>query len=299
MQDGELIFYDSRGYSDVETNACVNDTSLFRIYSMTKIVTSVAALMLYEEGYFGLNDPIYDYIPEFKEMYVLSGKSEKQLKIMPAKRPITIKHLMTHTAGFTYSFNDSGGIIESMYKTADLDFNPNGVAFSEWVKALVKIPLLFHPGERWNYGVSTDILGYFIEIISGQSLSNFFSQRIFDPLNMNSTSFELNNDLQNRLVTLYKYKEPYQMDLIETAKSSIFAGPITRYQGGAGLISSGHDYLNFLEMLRSAGKHGNLRILKSKTIDLMTSNQLPGDLASMGQTSFGETNLCSRFQFFD
>jgi len=291
MRRGEMAFVDVQGFSDVATENHIQFGSLFRIYSMTKIVTSVAAMILYEEGRFQLDDPLSAYIPAFKDMQVWTGGSGDAMTTEPAATPITIKHMMTHTAGFTYAFNNPAAPLEAMYEDRKLDFNPKGSTLSEWVKELAQIPLNFHPGAQWNYSVATDVLGYFIEVVSGQPMDMFFSERIFEPLNMIDTSFAVSDDELGRLTTLYKYKSGDRLSELETAEASVFRPPTQRFQGGAGLISSATDYLRFLEMMRNGGALDGIRLLGSRTVQFMTVNHLPGDLASMGQPRFGEASF--------
>lgn len=291
MRRGQLAFVDVQGFSNVTAETPIQIDSLFRIYSMTKIVTSVAAMMLYEEGRFQLDDPLSAYIPAFKDMQVLIGSAAGEMATEPAATPITIKQVMTHTAGFTYAFNNPTAPLEAMYEERKLDFDPKGSPLSDWTKELAKVPLAFHPGARWNYSVATDVLGHFIEVVSGQTLETFFAERIFSPLTMADTSFSASDNELERLATLYKYKTGDRMSELETAEASVFRPPISRYQGGGGLISTATDYLRFLEMMRNGGELDGVRLLGPRTIQFMTLNHLPGDLASMGQPRFGEANF--------
>lgn len=291
MRRGELAFLDVQGHLDVASETSVQEDSLFRIFSMTKIVTSVAAMMLYEEGHFQLDDPIAAYIPAFKDMQVFVGGSADDMQTEPAASPITIRQVMTHTAGFTYAFNNPNDPVESLYEARGLDFDTSGSPLSEWVKELAAVPLVFHPGSRWNYSVATDVLGHFVEVVSGQDLATFFEERICSPLGMTDTSFAVKDEDLPRFCTLYKYKNGDRMSSIETADQSGFRQSVSRYQGGGGLISTAADYLKFLEMMRCRGASGDVRLLGPKTVEFMTMNHLPGDLASMGQPRFGEVNF--------
>lgn len=291
MRRGKLAFLDVQGFSDVESQTPIQSDSLFRIFSMTKIVTSVAAMMLYEEGRFQLDDPLSAYIPAFKDMQVWTGGTAENMKTEAALTPITIKHVMTHTAGFTYAFNDPTAPVESLYEARNLDFDLKGSALSQWVSELAAVPLIFQPGERWNYSVATDVLGHLVEVISGQDLNTFFSERIFQPLNMADTGFAVSDNALGRLTSFYKYKSGDRMSAIETAETSTFRPPVERYQGGGGLVSTASDYLRFLEMMRNGGILDDARLLGPKTVQFMTANHLPGDLASMGQLRFGESSF--------
>jgi CubicO group peptidase (beta-lactamase class C family) len=289
MRHGKLVFVDIQGFSDVENQTPVHDNTLFRIYSMTKPITSVAAMMLYEEGRFQLDDPVWKYIPAFKNMTVCLDPNARHLETEPAASPITIRQLLTHTAGFIYSFKAPSSALGKLYSENDLDLNPQGSPLAQWVETLARVPLASHPGSRWEYGVSTDVLGHLIEIISGQPLDVFFRQRILEPLEMGDTGFEVDDQDIDRLANLYKYKVGDRMALSETAGKSRFRAPVSRFQGGGGLISTLSDYLRFQQMLLNKGCLGDVRILGRKTVEYMTANHLPGDLASMGQPRFGET----------
>jgi len=289
MRRGKLAFVDVQGFKDIAAETPIEFDSLFRIFSMTKIVTSVAAMMLYEEGRFQLDDPLSAYIPAFKDMQVWTGGEDDEMTVEPVAAPITIRHLMTHTAGLTYAFNNPTAPVESIYDKRGLDFNPNGSPLSEWVGELATVPLAFHPGARWTYSVATDVLGHFIEIVSGQTLDAFYQQRILQPLGMVDTSFTVSDEKLERFPTAYKYKNGDRLSVMETAETSGFRPPVQRYQGGGGLISTATDYLRFLEMMRNGGELDGVRLLGPKTVQFMTANHLPGDIASMGQRQFGES----------
>lgn len=291
MRRGELAFLDVQGHLDVETGTPVQEDSLFRIFSMTKIVTSVAAMMLYEEGRYQLDDPLEAYIPAFRDMQVFTGGTAEDMETEPAASPITIRQVMTHTAGFTYAFNNPAAPLESIYEAKGLDFDANGSELSKWVKELAALPLAFHPGDRWQYSVATDVLGHFVEVLSGQDLATFFRERILGPLAMDDTAFTVQDQDLPRFASLYKYKNGDRMSQIETAEQSGFRTSVSRYQGGGGLISTVSDYLRFLEMMRRGGALDGERLLGPKTVEFMTMNHLPGDLASMGQPRFGEVNF--------
>jgi len=291
MRRGELAFLDIQGWQDVATQSPIHEDSLFRIFSMTKIITSIAAMMLYEEGRYQLDDPLSAFIPAFRDMQVYLGGTADDMETEPATTPITIRQVMTHTAGFTYAFNNPSAPLESIYEARNLDFDANGSPLSEWIQELAAVPLAFHPGTRWNYSVATDVLGHLVEVLSGQDLATFFSQRILEPLRMTDTTFAVRDTDVSRLTTLYKYKNGDRMSEIETAEQSAFRTSVSRYQGGGGLISTATDYLRFLEMMRCGGELDGVRLLGPRTIEFMTSNHLPGDLASMGQPRFGEVNF--------
>ena len=259
--------------------------TIFRIYSMTKPITSVAIMMLYEEGYFQLDDPISCFIPEFKDMKVLEDMGDNQIKTVSAKREITVRDLLRHTSGLTYDF--SGGPVAEMYQEADLY---NSESLAEAVKILAKIPLMYHPGEVWNYGFSTDVLGYLVEVIAGQSFDSFLQDRIFDPLQMIDTGFDTWPEKTDRYAALYQSTEDGKY---KVAANSIIARLDARAKsrkicsGGGGLLSTISDYLRFCQMLLNNGKLDGQQLLSRKTIEMMTCDHLLGNMQPYDQKGVG------------
>lgn len=291
MRRGELVFVDARGYQDVDTETMLSKDTLFRIFSMTKPVTSVAAMMLYEQARFRLDDPISKYLPELSDMDVWVGGTGGNLQTESAKSSITIKQIMTHTAGLTYAFTDPDSPLSDVYSKKDLDFNAKGSPLDQWIKDVGSTPLAFHPGDRWNYSIATDVLGHLIEKIADRPLDEFFTENILAPLGMTDTCFSVPDDQQHRLASLYKYKSGDGLSVMETAKDSQFVGNVTRFQGGGGLISTAADFLRFQTMLLNSGELDGVRLLGPRTVEFMTQNHLPGDLAGMGQPRFGEVSF--------
>lgn len=270
---GEIVHFSSVGFKNKEKAELLDKDTLFSIYSMTKPVVAVAMMMLHEEGKFQLDDPLYKYIPEFKDLTVYAGETaDGQMITEPLKRAPTIQDLMRHTAGFTYGlFGDTP--VDKLYRSANvLDINSPMPVLIEKVS---KIPLLYQPGEKWVYSISVDIQGYLIEKISGQSFPDFLRTRLFTPLGMTDTSFWVGEDKASRLMTTYAhdkdgalipYPDPIPIDFFH--KPALFSG-------GSGLISSTMDYWRFAQMLANGGTVGGKRYLSPKTIDFMRRDHLP------------------------
>jgi CubicO group peptidase (beta-lactamase class C family) len=287
---GEVVFLDALGWKDVAAGTPIAEDTLFRIYSMTKPVTAVAVMMLYEEGRFQLDDPIDHYLPGFADMQVYLAGAGRHMITEPARTPITIHHLLTHTSGLSYGFS-SEAPVGALYTERRTDFDTGDGPLVEVVERLCRLPLICHPGTEWNYGVSSDVLGGLVEVISGQPFDRFLEERVFAPLGMVDTGFEVPPDKLARLATLYVRNAEDAMALVETPANSRFAGGVTTFSGGGGLISTMADYFRFTEMLRREGELDGVRLLGRKTVEYMTCNHLPGDLADMGQPSFTETSF--------
>ena len=284
---GEVVFARAVGQSDLESGGPIEMDSIFRIFSMSKPLTSVAVMMLYEEGIFQLDDPISRFIPCLANPTVMVSNADGGLQTRPANGPITIKQLLTHTAGFTYGWNEEFSLGE-MYQRAGVDFWPNSGMLAEVVEKASELPLLFEPGSRFGYGISTDVLGRFVEVISEQPLDVFMRQRVFEPLGMTDTGFSITPDKLDRLTTLYEAKGAGNtLARVDAPGSTLYAADnVTTFSGGGGLLSTPADYLRFTEMLRCRGEFKGGRLLGSRTVDFMTQNHLPGDLAQMGDKDF-------------
>lgn len=293
VHDGKIVYYKNFGYNDLDTKAPMQKDAIFRIASQTKAITSVAIMMLYEEGKFMLDDPISHYIPEFKNPKVLDkyNKADTTYTTIPAKREITIRDLLTHTSGLGYAQIGSPEA-NAIYAKAGV-VGGIGVPFNilaEKIKILGGLPLFHQPGEKWTYGLNTDVLGYLVEVVSGTSLKDFFQQRIFDPLGMKDTYFYLPAGKQKRLVMLYtedkKTKLPVKMpEKLEEMSRDYPKMNGTYYSGGAGLSSTVYDYAIFLQMLLNGGEYNGKRLLSHNSVRMMTMNQI-GDL-SRGPNKFG------------
>ena len=261
--------------------------TIARIYSMTKPVTSVALLMLYEDGLCHLDMPVDEILPEFATPMVLRPGAASLDEADPARTRLTLHHLLTHTSGLTYGFNE--GLVSAAMTERRIGFTPSQGPLEESVRQLSELPLLFEPGSRWNYGVSTDVLGRVVEVVSGKSLSEVFAERIFGPLEMHDTGFEVAADKESRFAACYTKTDADPLLLFDTGPGTAFgAGKVRQFSGGGGLVSTADDYTRFARMLLGGGAFGDVRLLSPRTVQVMTSNALPGDLASMGQAVFSE-----------
>jgi CubicO group peptidase (beta-lactamase class C family) len=276
----------------MEAGLPVEDDTRWRIFSMTKPITSVAAMMLYEEGAFQLGDPIAEWLPEFAEPRVYVAGSDLKQVTVPATEPIRVWHLLTHMSGLTYGFHRAHPV-DGMYRAAGHEWStPPGADSAEVCRQWASMPLLFQPGTEWNYGVSTDVLGRLVEVISGQSLAEFFEERIFAPLGMRDTSFGLRDgDDPGSLARLYG-AVPNGFAYLEAFDAAAHSVPAF-HSGGGGLVSTAGDYLRFVELLRRGGSYDGGRLLGSRTIAHMVRNHLPGnaDLESFGRPLYAETPL--------
>ena len=278
-RNNKIIYNKAFGYSDVENKIMYSTDDIFRIASMTKAVTSLAVLMLWEEGKFNLDDPIEKYIPEFKDLKVLTDFNETDSTYLskPAENKISIRHLLTHTSGIGYGVHDEDARFKAIYKKqgiVDL-FTTDSINIGSNIKKLAQLPLHHEPGEAFTYGESLDVLGYFIEVISQKSLDVFFKERIFDPLEMNDTYFYLPTTHQDRLVPVQTKRDgfwtKYQGDFYDT--NYPVKGAKTFLSGGAGLSSTTADYSNFLQMFLNKGSFKDKQILGKKTVELVYVNQ--------------------------
>ena len=281
---GKIAHLGVYGMMDVEAEKPMMPDTIFRIASMTKPITSVAVMMLYEEGHFQLNEPVSKFIPAFKEMTVLPPESDEDSEpSVPATRQITIWNLLTHTSGLTYHWNERLG---PKYVDTDITHGllQDESNLAEKMNVLATIPLLHQPGERNEYGLSIDVLGYLVEVVSGMSLDQFFSERIFKPLGMTDTHFFLSEGKRERIATVYertkdgpimrKSQEPTVDGTLIYSTDYPYNGPRTYFSGGAGLVSTVSDYVRFAQMMLNGGELDGVRLLSRKTVELMTTDQL-------------------------
>jgi CubicO group peptidase (beta-lactamase class C family) len=282
MRRGHVGYFESWGMSDTEAGVPMREDAIFRIYSMTKAVTGVAAMMLFEEGAFALADPVANFMPEFRDMRVAVESPDPATDKMvlsgtvPAVRPITVLDLMRHTAGFNYTgpHDEKGDLV---YPQRGIQAVQGGLSSAEFVKRLAGVPLLREPGTAWDYGLGTDVLGRLVEVISGQTLSEFFAQRIFQPLGMLDTAFHVHEEKWDRLVAIYSLTPEGAIQRMTGAAQDGFLHPPEMYNGGAGLSSTVFDYLRFVRMLLQGGELDGERLLSPLTVELMRSDVL-GDL---------------------
>lgn len=292
-RNGKIVMHKAYGSYDSDKKTPLKKDDIFRIASQTKAITSVAIMMLYEEGKILLDDRISKYIPEFAKPQVLKtfNSADTTYTTEPAKSEITIRHLLTHTAGLDYASIGSNDF-KAIYAKAGIHAGlgtSNGYS-KDNVLALAKMPLKHHPGEKFTYGLNTDVLGYLVEVVSGMSLDEFFRQRIFNPLSMNDTYFYLPKEKHQRLVELYTEKDgklSLAKDILNEADPDYPKNAGTVHSGGAGLCSTIEDYAKFLQMLVNGGVYNGQRILSRKTIELMIANQLSDAITDTFQFSLG------------
>jgi CubicO group peptidase (beta-lactamase class C family) len=291
-RDGETHLEYS-GRRDLEAGLPVEEDTLWRIYSMTKPITSVAAMMLWEEGRFELKDPVAHFLPEFGSPRVYREGSASKPVTRPAVEPVRMWHLLTHMSGLTYGFHGAHPV-DAMYRADGFEWStPPGLDLAACCARWAALPLLFEPGSEWNYGVSTDVLGRVVEVLSGQPLDAFLAARVLRPLGMSETGFHAPEADHGRLAALYT-PDPAtgrarRLDALGTAALR----PPDCLSGGGGLVSSAADYLRFARMLLGSGELDGVRLLSPRTLRLMTSNQLPGgaDLEAVGRPLFSETTF--------
>ncbi|HEY2159130.1 MAG TPA: serine hydrolase domain-containing protein, partial [Isosphaeraceae bacterium] len=272
IRDGKVGYSRAVGMRDRETGDRMRTDAIFRIASMSKPITSVAAMILVEDGKLALDDPVAKYIPEFKDMKLLDGKA--------ATHPMTVRHLLTHTAGLSYRF--FGGPLSDLYAKAGVSdgLTQTEGTIADGARLLAAQPLAFEPGTSWQYSLATDVLGRVVEVASGKPLDEFFRERIFAPLKMNDTAFFLDPDKVGRLAVLYQAGEnhaltraperPIKTGTLVYSSTYQYKGPRTYFSGGAGLTSTAGDYARFLQMLLNGGELDGVRVLKPETVKAMT-----------------------------
>lgn len=268
MRKGKLVHFDTYGMSDIDSKTPLTEESIWRIYSMTKPIVSVGLMMLYEEGKFQLNDPLHKYIPEFKNLKVHQGDG----KVENAKNHVKIVDILRHTSGIGYGWG--GGYVDSLYQLAGR--TKKFPLVGDMVKGLTEIPLYYEPGTAWRYGLSTDICGYLIEVLSGQQLDEYLQEKILTPLGMNDTHFEVPDEKDARFISNYTHAEDGTLTIIDHPSMSAYTKDVTNFSGGGGMVSTSGDYLKFCKMLIDGGAQGEHRILSPKTIELMTKDHCEG-----------------------
>ncbi len=277
---GELVWTGKGGHRDRERGLEVTDDTIWRIYSMTKPVTSVVAMMLYEEGHFDLNDDVGQWIEELREPRVWAGGTATEPVTVPAAEPVRVHHLLSHTSGLTYNFQNCHPVDE-IYRAKGYGFH----SFPEddlarAVHDYCSTPLLFQPGSRWNYSESTSVLGRLIEIWTGQTLDDVYRERVFEPLGMSDTDWWCPPERQDRLAMLYVPSRGESFPHATLASQVL--EPHRLHDGGGGLVSTAHDYHQFMTMLLRGGELDGVRLVSHRTLDLMTENHLPGDADLQG-----------------
>ena len=285
---GKVVHSAVQGFADVERKAPLTDDTIFRIYSMTKPLTSVAFMMLVEEGRVALDEPVHKYIPEWKDLGVFQAGTGPFLT-KPPSRPMQIVDLLRHTSGLTYGFQQRSNV-DAAYRDKKIGEVEKAGTLQSMIEDLAKIPLEFSPGDAWNYSVSTDVIGYLIGKISGKPFEQFLKERILDPLGMNDTGFFVPADKAHRLAACYSATPQGGMTLQDDPTRSSFLSPPSLISGGGGLCSTAADYLAFCRALLNGGELGGVRLIGPKTLALMTSNHIPGgrELPEMSRSAFSE-----------
>ena len=288
---GKVVRLSTHGYRDVELGVRVEADTLFRIYSMTKPITAVAAMMLYEKGSFDLRDPVSRFIPAFDSVRVFRDGTALRPVTIAATEPIRIWHLFTHTAGLTYGFLHRH-VVDEMYRAAGFEWGfPEGMDLAACCERWASLPLLFEPGTEWNYSVASDVLGRVVEVVSGRSLDAFFAEHIFTPLGMSDTGFFVDPANASRLAALYLADRAGKAVRNDAFGAAALRPPLV-HGGGGGLVSSAGDYHRFTRMLLGGGALDGVRLLSPRTVRYMSQNHLPdgADLGTFGRP-FGEAPL--------
>jgi CubicO group peptidase (beta-lactamase class C family) len=278
------------GHMDLERGKPMREDTLFRVYSMTKPIASVALMQLVEQARIELSAPVSRYIPGWGELRVFDSGHHPDFVTRPASREMTVHDLMTHTSGLTYDFHERSSV-DAAYRKLGVRTHQPGLTLKDLVGRLGTLPLEFSPGSAWNYSLSTDVVGYLVEQVSGQRLDHYLEQHILHPLGMHDTHFQVPEAKRERFAACYTRGRDKRLVLQDDPGSSFYTGEVTLLSAGGGLVSTLHDYHRFCRMLLAGGSLDGARILGRKTLESMTTNHLPGgkDLASLSTGSFSET----------
>lgn len=293
-RSGVPIFSSHAGLADIDAGRAYEDDAIVRLYSMTKPITAVAYMQLEEQGLVHLDDPLEKWLPEFADTPVFERVAPRVNSRKPREGSITLHQLLTHTSGLTYGLF-AGDLVAGEYVRRQTDFNVHDGPLDAVCQRLAQIPLVHQPGTRWNYGVSIDVIGRVIEVVTGKPLDQVFRENILEPLGMHDTAFQVDPAKRHRLAALYQKTADEKLSLIETGEASDWANPnnpVTCFSGGGGLTGTMADYWKFVDMLRRGGVSADgMRILGAKTVGYMARNHLPSDIASMGVDSFAEVSF--------
>ena len=288
---GQVVYFNAAGHSDIARGTKMDADTIVRIYSMTKPLTSVAIMMLYEEGHFQLDDPISNVLPAFKQSHVYTGGSRLKYMSVPAERGITYRDLLTHTSGLSYGFMEAT-VVDTLYRQNKIEFNtPMDSNLLDMTNKLATMPLLAQPGAAWNYSNATDVLGCLVQEISGVPFDQFLRERVIKPLGMVDTDFCVPEDKVARFASNY-YRNPAdgKLALLDDAATSHYLKLPKVISGGGGLVGTIGDYMRFCQFMLNEGTLNGTRLLGRKTVELMTSNHLNGDMAAMGMPRFSESS---------
>lgn len=288
---GTIVHHSALGFMDVERQRPVRDDTIFRVYSMTKPLTSIAFMMLVEEGAVALDDLVHRFIPQWRDLAVFEAGFLETFRTQRTARPMRMIDLLRHTSGLTYGFQQRTNV-DAAYRKFGLGEVGGTVPLDAMIDGLAKVPLEFSPGEAWNYSVSTDVLGYLVGKISGMPFERFLRERILDPLGMHDTDFYLPESKAARLASCYRFTPTEAMRLVDDPQTSPYLKPPPFVSGGGGLVSTMADYLRFCRMLLNGGSLDGARIISPKTLELMTANHLPDgkDLTQLSVSLFSEAS---------
>ena len=292
VRKGTVAAASSIGLMDIERNKPMREDTIFRIYSMSKPITSIALMMLFEEGRFQLTDPVYKFIPSWRKHRVWVEGEGVSMVTRPPSTPMTVQHLLCHTAGLTY-----GGFLPGLELPVDPAYAAAGISragtdtLQEFVEKLAEVPLLYDPGSRWSYSLSTDVCGYLVEAISGQSFESFLHERLFEPLDMSNTGFSVSDDQLDRFAACYERAPDKSLRIQDDPETSRYRHSPTAPSGAGGLVGTVHDYANFCEMLVQKGQFRGQQIIGRPILELMMRNHLGNQsLAQMAVGGFSETS---------
>ena len=286
---GEVAHLSTLGMADVERKKPVREDTIFRLYSMTKPLTSVAFMMLVEQGLVALDDPVHRVIPEWKDLGVYQGGFMETYRTTRPERPMLMIDLLRHTSGLTYGFQQNTNV-DAGYRKLKVGERSSGATLDDMIAQMAQLPLEFSPGTAWNYSHSTDVLGYLVGKISGKPFDQFLRQNVFEPLGMTDAGFHVPESKQSRFAACYAYTPKNPMLLFDDPAKSAYAQPPSMISGGGGGVGTASDYLRFCRMLLNGGSLDGVQILSPKTIALMTLNHLPGgkDLPALSRSLFSE-----------
>ena len=282
---GQVVHFETYGVSDLESGHPTQPDTIYRIYSMTKPITSVAALLLLEEGRYKLDDHVADFIPTFKTLHVYDPDAPDGSKRAPLARPVTIQHLLTHTSGLTYGYS-AATPVDALYQQAKI--LDRAGTLEDMIQKLNHLPLVHQPGTRWHYGISTEVLGYLVEVVSGQPLDKFCEDRIFKPLRMPDTGFAVPPQKEARFAAIYAKEENGRLKPWGgSVETTTYLAPVRFFSGGGGAVSTLPDYLRFAQMLLHGGELDGTRLLSRESVRLMTTNHLEGEFRPGWGFGFG------------
>ena len=283
IRNGEVAHVSAMGKADIQRDIDMAEDSIFRLYSMTKPITSIALMSLYEDGLFQLTDPVSKFIPAWKDLAVYVGGSYPDFQTRPVDREMNVQDLLTHQSGLTYGFfvDMPGATTQVQHAYKELDLGMTDVfppTLENLVNELATLPLEFSPGTAWNYSVSTDVCARLVEVISGRDFDKFLTEVIFEPLGMHETSYEISDQLLPRFAVNYKPSTGSELEIYQDSHGSRYSGPVTHFGGGVGLTAPIADYIQFVKMLMNWGELDGKRILGPRTLEYMIRNHLPAGM---------------------